>query len=105
MPIDVPPDEWFKMKSIVEGLDKIVNGNGKPPLWDRMKEYVDQRDTHKERNMQQEMIDLRHEIDGKHTENRETLKELMTEHKSIQRLVYIGMGIMIALESVGLFKK
>lgn len=105
MPFEIPQEDWYRVKACVEGLDKTINGNGKPPLWERVKDYVDQRDTHKERNMQQEMIDLREEINDKHKENKETSQEQSKKIDKLMQLVYIGFGIVLTLESVGLFKK
>lgn len=105
MSAEISQDEWYRVKALVDGMDKVVNGNGKPPLWERVKEYVDQRDAHKERNMQQEMLDLRNEIKDRHDENKETSKEQSKKIDTLMRLVYIGLGIVITLESVGLFKK
>lgn len=104
MPADIPQDEWYRVRTLVEGLDKTVNGNGKPPLWERMKEYVDIRDAHKERNTQQEIMDLRCEINEKHKENSEKADKQADKMDALMKLVYIGLGIVITLESVGLFK-
>lgn len=102
---DITPEEWFEVKSLVKRLDGSIFGNGKPALEVRLREYIDQRDAHKEANAQQDLIDLRTDVDRKHEENGKKLDRLDGRHDQIQKLVYIGMGIMIALESVGLFKK
>lgn len=95
---DINIEEWVRMKDCVERLEHNVLGNGKPPLETRLREYVDSRDNHKERNARQETADLAHRQDVRHEQNVKKFDKLF-------QLVYIGMGIMIALESVGLFKK
>jgi len=109
--MEIPQEEWFKVKDTTKRLELHVFGNGKPPLEARMREYVDERDSHKERNAQQDIVDLRTDIDKRHVENTTTFKEFKLYFESyvnrqadVNRLVYIGMGIMIALEAVGLFK-
>lgn len=95
---DINFEEWVRVKECVERLDHTVMGNGKPPLETRLREYVDARDAHKERNARQDNLDLSHKQDLRHEQNSKKFDKLF-------QLVYIGMGIMIALESVGLFKK
>jgi hypothetical protein len=97
--------EWYYVNEMVKRLDHHILGNGKPPLEERLKSYIDIRDAHKERNTQQDLADLREESDKKHDQNTKTLDKMSDKQDKIQQLVYIGMGIMIALESVGLFKK
>ena len=103
--MDIAPEEWFKVKDTVERLASNVFGNGKPALEVRILKYVDERDAHKEANARQDLLDLRHDMDTRHTENRSFFEKLSDKHDATQKLVYIGMGIMVALEAVGLFKK
>jgi len=107
--VEIPAEEWGKFKELVVRIDKNVNGNGKPPLEERLRDYIDERDDHKERNHRQDMTDIRSEIDEKHKENQKSISALDAKFdkftEKVVPLVYIGMGIMIALESVGLFKK
>lgn len=103
--MDISPEEWFEVKGITKNLKDHVLGNGKPALEVRLREYVDQRDNHKERQTQQEIMDLKAEVDAKHRENTTKLDKLADKHDVTQRLVYIGTGIMVALEALGLFKK
>ena len=71
------------MRATVKRLEHTIEGNGKPSLFERMKTYVD----------------------GKHLENKASIDKLSDKQDSLMRLVYIGFGIVIALESVGIFKR
>lgn len=104
MPVEITVAEWALMKERLERLDKTVNGNGKPGLKEEIIQYVDRRDRHKEANARQDLDDLRGEFDKKHVENRETTKEFRTEIKYLQRLAWVGFGIVITIEALGLFK-
>lgn len=95
---EIRDEDWFRVNDTVKRLEHAILGNGKPPLEERLRSYIDIRDSHKERNLKQDMVDLRHDQDSRHAENGKKFDKLF-------QLVYIGMGIMIALESVGLFKK
>lgn len=104
MPIDITVEEWTQVKELLKGLDRTVNGNGRPGLKEDIILYVDRRDRHKEANARQDLMELRDYVDEKHIENRETTKEFRTEIKYLQRLAWIGFGIVITIEALGLFK-
>jgi hypothetical protein len=103
--VDVPQEEWFEVKGLAKQLKDHVLGNGKPSLELRIREYVDQQDVHKQNNAKQDLLDLRTDVDKKHMENNAKLDKLADKHDVTQRLVWIGMGIMVTLEAVGLFKR
>lgn len=102
--MDVDPVEWNRVTDLVKRIDHHIFGNGKPALEDRLRLYIDERDKHKERNAQQELTDFKGEMNSKHTQNVDHMNRLETKMDTVTRLVYIGLGIVIALESVGLFK-
>lgn len=82
---------------------------GPPTLEDKLRSYIDARDTHKARNAQEDDAMIRDAIkteisrrDGQHADNQGQFRQLF-------RLVYIGVGIVITLQVVllmivGLYK-
>lgn len=99
--VAISDEEWFKFKALTERLDHHVFGNGKPPLEARVIASA-----------HQDVMDLRTDMEKRHTENKTTFEKFVEtfikycdKQEGVNRLVYIGMGIMIALEAVGLFKR
>src|ERR1700761_7926239 len=107
--MEISESDWIRVKDCVERLDKNVNGNGKEPLEMRLTKYIDERDEHKARNASQELHDFEEAQKLREKENRsvqdERHKENGVKFDRLFQLVYIGMGIMIALEAIGVFKK
>lgn len=109
---EIRDEDWFRVNDTVKRLEHAILGNGKPPLEERLRAYIDMRDTHKERNAKQDLVDMRHEIDEKHKENTKTLDKIelnqgkiSDKQDKIATYVYIGLGIVGTLEALGLFKR
>lgn len=68
----------------MERIEHCLFGNGQPGLEDKLKKYVDERDNHKERNLQQEILDLRTDTNERHEENK---KDRVKDSEKLDSLV------------------
>lgn len=85
----------------VAALEKILLSNGKPSLEDRLRDYIDARDKHKERNCEESIQGLADCLKDETKERKEQHGSNDLRFRNIERILYIGFGIMTALQAVG----
>lgn len=91
-------ERLVRVESSLSNIERIVCGP--PPLEDRLRDYVDARDRHKARNAQEDDAAILNSIrdekqyrDHQHSDNQGQFRQLF-------KLVYIGVGILIALHAL-----
>lgn len=95
MGLEIDFEEWIRTKQTVEDLDHCINGNGQPGLEEKLRRDFGQLVAHKQRGNDQAMVDLKHVQDKRHEENTKKLD-------SQSRLIWMGVGIMITLQTLAL---
>lgn len=98
--IEFDPEKWVRLEQTVERIAHLIDGNGQPALEKRLMKYADDCDEHKKRGMEDALGNMTQTQNARHEENGRKFDRLFM-------LVYIGMGIILALQFVGLliFKK
>jgi len=91
-------ERMTRVESALENIERIVHGP--PPLEDRLRDYAERVAGHKANNAKQDALDVRHELEL--AEARRDVQHADNQHQSRQlfRLVYIGVGILMALNAV-----
>jgi hypothetical protein len=88
-------EEWMR------GVNAVVFGP--PTLEDKLRDYIDSRDTHKARNAEesdaailQSLRDEKNYRDAQHTDNQQQFRQLF-------RLGYIGLGMLLAVNGLAIW--
>lgn len=107
--MEISNEEWAVAKNLLSRLEHHVFGNGKPPLEQRLHEYIDSRDSHKENNAAQMVADLREETNGRFDKQEQKQDERHEQNQAkfdrLFQLGYVGLGIVITLQAFGLLHK
>lgn len=81
---DMPNEDAILIRDRVTRLHNYIFGNGQPGLDTRLRKYIDERDTHKENNMKQMILDVKYEL-------KEGLKPV--------KFIWVGIGIVLASQA------
>ena len=94
-----------RVETALQNIERIVIGP--PTLEDKMRQYAYELATHKANNAKQDALDVRHELeraelrrDQQHEDNQRQAEENREESKRHAKLIYIGIGIVLCLNSV-----
>jgi len=107
--VEISTEEWVLIKNLTERLEHHVFGNGKPALEARLRDYIDERDRHKENNSMQALMDFKGETEDRferqETKQDERHEQNQEKFDKIFQLLYVGLGIVITLQAFGLLHK
>lgn len=88
----------------LERIEHCLFGNGQPGLEVKLRQYIDERDAHKEANLRQDIGDLRTIGDHRHNENSGKLDEVVGWKREIQGSVgmakWMGGAIMAMVMAI-----